>query len=700
MLQTTLEEYIRLAGLATSAGNYTESEKYGHAMLTALAEHAATGEEFRSFAFRARIIIADALRLQGKHRESLTLANEVYTSAQETGDKSYSSNALRIFGLIAMNTGDIPQARAHFDDALSLADEVNDEFGKAASLGNIGLLHQRSGAFHQAIECFTRAREIAERIENLRLQSLNYNNCGTAYENLSDYPAAMKYYRLAYSVAERNEDTPLMGTILGNMANTSRNTGDYEQALEYNQRALTLVERGSNLDSVSIIFSGLANVYDDMGDYPRALEYHQKALAIDRQRENKQSIASSLMNIGNVYHELGDSAEALAHYHQSLALVEELGNRAGIVRRLANIGNIQYDYGNYAQSLEYFYKALQLAEELHMPSLAATILSNIGEIYGNTELELFDGAKAEEYLLRALSVQTALGVKKGMYGSYKSLATLHEAQNSFEKAYEYFKKFYALEKEVQSKEAKDQAERYAIERKTAEYEKESAVQKEREKILDNILPKSITERLLKGEQPIADYAGSVSIFFSDIVDFTEVTHRIPARELVAGLNEIFKHFDTIALRHGIEKIKTIGDAYMAVCGLPVAREDHAERMANFATEIQEYCRQGATIAGYTLQVRIGLHCGEVIAGVIGDQKFAYDMWGDAVNTASRMESHGEPGKIHVSEEFKHAVETLHATSLHVETLHATSLQFIRRGEMEIKGKGTMKTYFLELQRQE
>ena len=135
----------------------------------------------------------------------------------------------------------------------------------------------------------------------------------------------------------------------------------------------------------------------------------------------------------------------------------------------------------------------------------------------------------------------------------------------------------------------------------------------------------------------------------------------------------------------MEKIKTIGDAYMAVCGAPNEYNNHAERTAFFALEVSELMDNFIVDSVGPISVRIGLHTGSVVAGIIGEVKYSYDMWGDAVNTAARMESHGEPGKIHVSGEFKHAVETL----------HATSLEFIPRGELDIKGKGKMQTYFLE-----
>ncbi|MBK7957660.1 MAG: adenylate/guanylate cyclase domain-containing protein [Bacteroidetes bacterium] len=187
---------------------------------------------------------------------------------------------------------------------------------------------------------------------------------------------------------------------------------------------------------------------------------------------------------------------------------------------------------------------------------------------------------------------------------------------------------------------------------------------------------------MEGEKQIADLHENVSVFFSDIVGFTQLSQLISPDELLSMLNEIFSEFDRIARKHGLEKIKTIGDAYMAVAGVPIDCEDHAERAAAFAQEVIEYMKVYRQKTNSELQIRVGLHCGRAIAGVIGENKFAYDLWGDSVNTASRMESHGVPGKIHVSEDFKNE-------------LSESAYRFVERGEMEVKGKGLMKTYFLE-----
>jgi len=209
-------------------------------------------------------------------------------------------------------------------------------------------------------------------------------------------------------------------------------------------------------------------------------------------------------------------------------------------------------------------------------------------------------------------------------------------------------------------------------------------------ILSNILPPNIRDRLINGEKRIADRYDNVSVLFVDIVGFTELATKIEADDLIDVLDRVFTKFDTICKRHGLEKIKTIGDAYMAVCGAPIAYDNHAERAASAALEMLEECSGDAQIGVDSCEIevdlifRIGLHSGSVVAGILGENKYAYDVWGDAVNTASRMESYGESGKIHVSQEFVRAIGAASA-----------NFHFTPRGEMLINGKGSMKTYFLE-----
>lgn len=216
-----------------------------------------------------------------------------------------------------------------------------------------------------------------------------------------------------------------------------------------------------------------------------------------------------------------------------------------------------------------------------------------------------------------------------------------------------------------------------VEERTADLRRE---QQKSEELLLNILPEAIAEQLKQETQAIAEYFESVTILFSDIVGFTSLSARMAPIDLVNYLNEMFSSFDYLAEKHGLEKIKTIGDAYMIVGGLPIPQPNHAAAMAAMALDMQKIMQNFALENGESLQIRIGIHTGPVVAGVIGVRKFSYDLWGDTVNTASRMESSGTPGRIHVSHQ--------------VYELLKECFQFEERGIISVKGKGEMKTYWL------
>jgi class 3 adenylate cyclase len=210
-------------------------------------------------------------------------------------------------------------------------------------------------------------------------------------------------------------------------------------------------------------------------------------------------------------------------------------------------------------------------------------------------------------------------------------------------------------------------------------------QEKSERLLLNVLPKPIADRLKQGQHTIADNFTEVTVLFADIVGFTELASALSPTELVQLLNQIFSVFDHLVEQHDLEKIKTIGDAYLVVGGLPTPRSDHAEAIANLALAMQEAIGQFTLPnhhphCNHALKMRIGIHTGPVGAGVIGTSKFAYDLWGDTVNTASRMESHGVPGQIQVS-------------AVAYELLKSHYL-FESRGAIEVKGKGEMMAYLL------
>jgi adenylate cyclase len=205
-------------------------------------------------------------------------------------------------------------------------------------------------------------------------------------------------------------------------------------------------------------------------------------------------------------------------------------------------------------------------------------------------------------------------------------------------------------------------------------------QQKAEDLLLNILPRSIADQLKASPRTIADQFTEASILFADVVDFTPLSERMPAAEVVGILDHLFSHFDTLADRYGLEKIKTIGDCYMVAAGVPTPRPDHAIALADMALDMLEAMRSSDEVGHLGLELRIGISSGPVVAGVIGRKRFLYDLWGDAVNTASRMESHGTPGRIQVTR----------ATW----ELLRDRFECVARGTIPVKGKGEIEAWYV------
>ena len=205
--------------------------------------------------------------------------------------------------------------------------------------------------------------------------------------------------------------------------------------------------------------------------------------------------------------------------------------------------------------------------------------------------------------------------------------------------------------------------------------------RENERLLLNILPEPIADRLRQGEQLIADRFDDVTLLFADIVEFTRMSSGMSADELVGVLNGVFTVFDGLVDRYSLEKVKTIGDAYMVVGGMPERSTDHTERIAEMALDLSEEIGRVGFAAGRDVRFRIGIHCGPVVAGVIGTKKFIYDVWGDTVNVASRMESLGVPGRVQISGAVEERLRGRYVLE--------------PRGLIDVKGKGPLPTWFLE-----
>ncbi len=641
----------------------------------------------------AKVDFAEAERLAGE-----VLAEYTNTTRRPPEESSPDEESLAgieacraryILGRVAELSDKYPVAVEQYSAAIALSQELHYPEGEAQAADSLGILYHALSEEVLALDCFQIALARYDELGNRAAYARTLSNIGNSYLEISEQAKALEYLQRSLAINEEDNQRHGMASNFGNIGNVYKSLLDNAKALEYYQKALELYQELGRKDGVAVNLGNIGNVYKNLANYPKALEYLQKSLHMNEELGSKRVIAGTLHNIGLVYQSLSENTVALEYYQKSMALNEELNNKSWLASTIGNIGNVYRYLGDYSKALEYLQKALVISEELHNKDGIAINLGNIGALHADRNFKEFNAAIAEEYLLNAMVLCREIEAKQYLYQFHKVLAELYRIEKRWEEADSNFQKYHALEKEEQSEEVLRQAELMEYRRKIEDSERDRQLKlarlEEQVRILHNILPPSIADRIVSGEKTIAESFENVSIFFSDIVNFTQLSATISPEELVELLNDVFTEFDHLARKYQLEKIKTIGDSYMAVCGVPEPNSLHAINLANFALDVQEAIKKFSHRTAVPITLRIGLHCGQAVAGVIGENKFAYDLWGDAVNTASRMESHGEPGKIHVSEEFKHAVETL----------HATSLQFIRRGEMEIKGKGMMRTYFLE-----
>lgn len=508
---------------------------------------------------------------------------------------------------------------------------------------------------------------------------------GNIHTDATDFAVALDCYKEAEQVALEHNVHIYHSQAVGNTGHVYRNLGDYATALEYYEKALSIAN--SYLERADIIqwLTAIGTAYQHLGKYELAYEYFTKSLKLAEQHSQKSQLTSGLGNMGIVLMNLKRPVEAIEYLKRALAIDIELGNKAGVARQYGNLGTALIETtDDFDEALEYYNKALAIDTELNNQYNILVWRGQSATIYAIPEYSKYNPLLAESEMLKVIEESHAIGQKSMVAHMHEALTHLYEHQERWKEYGYHLKKYYQTDKELQSEKVSRQTQMLEHRRKLEEGERDRQVKlarfQEQEKILLNILPAPIAERILNGEKQIADHCDNVSVFFSDIVGFTKLSAQVSPAELVEMLNQLFTEFDRVARKYGLEKIKTIGDAYMAVAGVPDPMENHAENTARFALEVMDIMQAYRERTGNALEIRVGLHTGSAVAGVIGENKFAYDLWGDAINTASRMESHGEPGKIQVSDDFRNRLPD--------------NFIFEERGELEVKGKGKMKTWFL------
>lgn len=623
---------------------------------------------------------SEAYNSAGRFAEAEVLAKNILFETEGTLQSQVQYlHALLILAESYLQRGLLHEAQEVLEHTLLQSEKISDKDLYARALNGTGSVYFLLSEYTRSLEFFQKALSVNEEIGNNSGMATNIGNIGNVYWNLSNYPLALEHYQRALVLDTAEGNQAGVARHLGNIGNVYRNLSDYTKCLEYFQQALTIDEALGNQAGVARHLGNIGSLYSLLNDSHHALEFYQMALALSEKLGNKAHTAINLGNISSVYFQLSDYPLALEYSRKALAIDEIIGNKSGMSRHLGNIGSIYLELKDYSRSLEYLHKALSMNEDIGNKAGIAANTGNIADVYLSSDIVGSDLKKGEEYLLKALQISAELGMKQEQYIYHSKIADLYEKQQRWEEFAYHYKQYHTLEKEVQNDEVQKQTTAFTFERQIAVMQREQEVT---ERILHNILPKEIAVRIRRGDQRIVDSYESVSVLFADIVGFTKISQLVTPEQLVAGLDTIFNTFDRLAEKHGCEKIKTIGDSYMVVAGLPERCDDHAKRLASMALDMITAMKAlPAMVESVEISMRIGLHSGSVVAGIIGKNKFAYDLWGDAVNTASRMESHGESDKIHVTEAFKNAA--------------GKDFYFTERGIIEIKGKGKMKTYYLE-----
>jgi adenylate cyclase len=566
-----------------------------------------------------------------------------------------------------------------------------------------------------------------------------------------NYSEALEYMHRAMDMYTELADRAGAARAIGGIGVVHNHKGNYPEATEHYHRALDV---HTELDDRAGMMRDTANIgsmHFKSGNYPEALEHLHRALELSNALGNREASARIILSIGGIHGQTGNYSEAIEHIHKALGMHEELGDRNGMGGALHSIGSEQKSLGNLPDALEYYHRALDIFEETGYANgieaskfgIANTLMeagqySEVEAILGEFDSKHYEDpsrliaremirAKIQEHngrldaavttLEAALHVANQHALPSSQAGVHRRIRDIALKQNDLASYVEHNNEFTRITELIQGKEATQRMSVMNSERKM------EAERRERDKeraLLFGTLPESVATRILRGEKVTGDHYENASVIFVDIVGFTSISDKIPPGHVVHLLSQIFSALDVVCKAHGVTKIKTIGDSYMAAAGVPDAQDDSTIRAAACALELlstlgalqitmpPELGDTSWTKDVDDIQVRIGLHCGPVTAGVIGTERLQYDVWGDTVNVASRMESTGEAGRIQCSEAFAQLLLAV-AVAESDGTANSNSQQqqpaansnsqqqpkLTERGEVSVKGKGTMTTYWLE-----
>jgi adenylate cyclase len=584
--------------------------------------------------------------------------------------------------------------RTDFSKAISLAiqarEMANDlEYpkGEAYALKNMGLVYYTRAQYKEALEYWINSLQIFESIKDDVGTSNLLSNIGAIYIDQGADAKALEYMLRSLQLAEKTGDTLRMITALSNIGGIYYNKKD-SVALGYLQKAMPLAELSGNTEAYVVIAGNVGEIFNDRHQNEKALEYFQKSI---KAAGKSISAAFSVNGIGKVYQMEGKLPEALRYHNQALDIARKFDDNLQVVRSMREVANVYFKQDKTTLAIEYYNKARVIAEEIE------DLKIELKDIYKDLASAY---SKANDFS-NAFLYQTQYAVIKDTLYNIESKKKLNQLQFDFELS--------KKQGEIVLKEAKIKSEKQArygvtvglglllliiviIYRNYLQKSKTNKIldkqKDEIEHLLLNILPKEVANELQTHGESKPRHFEEVSILFTDFKGFTSIADKLSPGELVEELNECFVAFDGIIEKYNLEKIKTIGDAYMCAGNIPSPDPDHAYKIIKAALDIQDFVeRYNVRRTGKGLEpweIRIGVHIGPIVAGVVGKKKYAYDIWGSAVNIASRMESNGTPGKVNISADTHEIIKEWFDCSY--------------RGKIYAKNLGDLDMYYVEYEK--
>lgn len=545
--------------------------------------------------------------------------------------------------------------------------------------------------------------------------------------DINDPQKKLKYSEKLIDIATKKDSTQYLFDAYMQKGNALRLKSDLSLALQSFLKATELAIKNSN-ESEMLALSNItiADVYSIMGNHENSVDYYKKG--IDKLREIQSDsikLASALLNAGDEFFNAAKYEEAMSYFYESSLISNKIGFKAGIAYNLGNIGMVYAKQGKHTLARANIDEAIKILESEKDYYPIAVYLEFIADIY----LDQNKPVLAEIYAQRSLELSKKYQLKEQISTASLKLSNIYKLLNNAELALFHlnehlvykdsvsnittFQKIANLrtEFEVEKKQVeldllaeKQQTQKliaissiaglvlmgllaFGLFRRNNYIKKTSKIiAEERQKsdgLLLNLLPEEAAEELkLKGKVTSKNFE-MVTVLFTDFKDFTKIAEGLSPEKLVASVDFYFSKFDEILEKYDLEKIKTIGDSYMCAGGLPLPDEHHAKKVAEAALEILNFVRDAKkkySVDDVRYDIRIGIHSGPVVAGVVGKNKFAYDIWGDTVNIASRIESACEVGKINISESTYKLIKDL--------------FSFEKRGEIAVKNRAAINMYYL------